>query len=254
MTTTGLATHRCYAAQYHDCDGGPPTREHWITQALLKRIRDDGTGLQVTGLDWLDGPVALREGGLASKVLCGRHNEMLHKLDDAAIQLHDAWLAGAEQKETRTTINGHNLESWGIKVIAGFLASGAARVDRLKVKVKPPQPILDVVFGLRKLPPPLGFYFCLHDDFEDGFKIKVNMPPAGHELEGIALGITLQMVTLRMLIWLHSVPPNGDSFIYRPAGIDFGNNNAIDFEWSAGSASAHIPLDLQIHRQSNPHD
>lgn len=158
VTTTGLVTRKCYATAYGDCDGGPATREHWISKALLERIQDDGTGLLVAGLSWFEGERATVE--LTTRMLCGRHNHMLHDLDGAIMALHDALLAVAEGKETRITIPGEYLERWAFKVLVGMIVSGAARIDGRNVKATPPQAVLDVLFGITDLPEGEGSIAC----------------------------------------------------------------------------------------------
>lgn len=241
-------TPKCYAAGYRDCDGRAATREHWISRALLQRIQHDGTGLRVAGLSWAEGERDSRESELTTRMLCARHNNMLRDLDDTVAAFHDAWLAVAEGKETRVAIRGDLLERWALKVLVGMIVSGAARIDGTKVKAHPPQPILDVVFGLRELPTPRGFYFAIHDEHDDGLKIKVNTAPHGHELEGVALGITVQLLAFRFLIWLNPVAPGHPHFIHRPVGIDFGALGQIELQWRQGASNGNIPLDLKMVR------
>ncbi|HEY6222201.1 MAG TPA: hypothetical protein VIW26_00320 [Gemmatimonadales bacterium] len=246
---TGLVSKRCYAAQYHDCDGEPSSREHWITRALLERLRRDGAGIEVTGLAWFDGARASHEDEIIARVLCQRHNSMLSELDDAVIALHDAWLGAAEGKRVDVVIQGEKLERWALKVLLGMITSGAARIDGRKVKVKPPRAVVDVVFGRHELPPPRGFYFALHDERDDELKIKVNIPPQGHPLEGTALGITIQFLAFRFLTYLSALPiadGDNDRYIYRPAGIEFGDNARIEFVWRQGAASRAISINIAL--------
>lgn len=250
MTTTGLVTPKCYAAAYRDCDGGAATREHWITKALQQRIQHDGTGLRVAGLSWFEGERDSHEGELTARMLCARHNHMLHDLDASIVSLHDAWLAAGEEKETHVVIHGDLLERWALKVLVGMVVSGAALVDGVKVKMPAPhvpRAVLDIVFGLHDLPSPRGFYFVIHDERDEALKIKVNTPPLGHELEGVALGITIQFLAFRFLTWLNPVAPGYPHIlIHRPAGIDLGSLGRIALQWNQGAANGDVRLDLQI--------
>jgi len=172
---------------------------------------------------------------------------MLHDLDDAIITLHDAWLGAAGGDHVDVVIQGENLERWALKVLVGMIVSGAALIDGRNVRVKPPQAVLDVIFGKCDLPSPRGFYFAFHDERDDGLKIKVNTPPEGHPLEGIALGITIQFLAFRFLTYLAPLPfEDRERFVYRPAGIDFGATGRIAFEWRQGAANKPIPIDISL--------
>lgn len=205
-----------------------------------------GTGLRVGGLSWVEGERESRISELTTRMLCARHNSMLHTLDDAATALHDAWLTVAERNETYLGLSGDLLERWAVKVLVGMIVSGAARVDGIAVRTQPPQAVLDVLFGLRDLSSPRGFYFVIHEEHDGGLKIKVNTAPRGHELEGIAFGITIQFLAFRFMTWLHRLPPEHKSLIYRPAGFDFAGLGRIDLEWSKGAANPAVPLDLKV--------
>jgi len=246
--TTGLVTKKCYAAHYQDCDGGPATREHWLTKALLERIQYDGTGLLVDGLAWHDGARASVESELTSRILCDRHHRMLSGLDGAVVALHDAWLSAAEGKPTSVVIQGEYLERWALKVLVGMTVSGAARLDGIPVRAVPSPAVLDVVFGMRDLSPPRGFHFVVHRDSDDGYKVKIDRvtPGRGHELEGVALGITIQILSFRFMTLLLPMRVDPRVAIYRPAGIDFGSKGRIDLRWKAGPATPHIPIALSM--------
>jgi len=246
--STGLITRKCYGAPYQDCDGKRASREHWISRALLKRLKYDGARFELTGFAWFEGARESHEDEITARVLCARHNSMLHELDDAIVALHDAWLGAAEGKHVDVVIQGEDLERWGLKVLVGMVVSGAARIDGRNVKVvPPPQAVLDVVFGKHDLPPPRGFYFALHNERDDGLKIKVNTPPQGHPLEGIALGITIQFLAFRFLTYLNPLPiADPEHFIYRPAGIDFGPRGRLAFKWRQGAANKAIPINIAL--------
>src|SRR5688572_20977335 len=83
---TGRVSHGCYAAPLQDCDGRPPTREHYISKNLLERF---GNGFFVAGLPWLDSPRALGVNALVGRVLCERHNNALSPLDAIIGKFYD---------------------------------------------------------------------------------------------------------------------------------------------------------------------
>lgn len=246
--TTGRVTPRCYAARYKDCDGGATEREHWLTKALLKRTQFDGTGLQVDGLARQEGPVESDPDELFSRILCARHHDTLDGLDDAAIALYDAWMSAAAGKPIATSIQGERLERWALKVLVGMIVSGSVRIDGRRIKAEPPDAVLDVLFGNRDLPPPRGFHFVIHDERDDGYKVRIDRVPPnqGHELEGIALGITIQFAALRFMTTLLPLRADPKTFIYRPAGIDFGTVGRLDLRWEAGAANPDIPINISM--------
>ncbi len=244
---TGVVTQGCYAASYRDCDGGPLTKEHWITKRLLELVQDDGSGLHVTGLSFAGGQRDMWFSELQSRILCEKHNTILSELDVAIVALHNAWLAIARGQPLRTEISGHKLERWALKVLVGGAASGVLQVDGNTIRSEPSQPVLDALFGLRQLPSPCGFHFEVHGDREDGMKIGFVRPPPDHPEAGLVFGIRLQVRAFRFLTWLSSrgAPPFPNLF-YRPAGLDFGSGSRLGFEWSDGPATRDIPFTLKI--------
>src|SRR5262249_23894410 len=112
------------------------SREHYVSRAVLGLIEENGV-VAVSGAHWLQGkdrciPINV----LKSKILCERHNCALSPLDVAAVQLYEA-LHSARLMHALHGVhgtpgclllgNGHDIERWCVKLMAGLLFSRSAR-------------------------------------------------------------------------------------------------------------------------------
>jgi hypothetical protein len=87
----------------------------------------------VEGFTWLNGKAAtIPIDGLASNILCTRHNAALSPLDSRVGQFYcelvdvENFLRCNEQEPRVRLFNGHDLELWLLKVLCGLLAAGVA--------------------------------------------------------------------------------------------------------------------------------
>ena len=157
---TKLVTEKCYAGELNDCDGDSPTKEHYISAAVLELMGDK---IDLGGAPWKkdDGPLSIS--ALTSRILCKRHNNVLSGLDSEAARLFNA-LIGFHKGQTkgRTLFSGEDIERWMLKTLAGIVASGTAARGGERVKANPSREYLEILFGEKTMPLEWGLhYFCL---------------------------------------------------------------------------------------------
>ena len=68
---------KCWANCLGDCDGGM-SKEHVVSGCLYEK------DVKVKGLPWCQDWVYRNINNVTSKILCSRHNSILHKVDDGA--------------------------------------------------------------------------------------------------------------------------------------------------------------------------
>ncbi|WP_212001364.1 hypothetical protein [Bradyrhizobium sp. JYMT SZCCT0180] len=137
---TGVEQEGCYLSFTKNCGGGL-TREHQISQNLIKKIPGRFAVRGFPGADpTVDVIVPVEVQG--SKVLCKRHNEALSPLDDQAgkmfarlypsTQFLTKRRYGAALTSRWVFIDAPKLEAWSAKVLAGTHAAGLVRMQGIK--------------------------------------------------------------------------------------------------------------------------
>ena len=119
---TGYGHPKCYVRSDMNCSA-KITKEHFISSALLRRLMLNRT-VKVAGLSWQSPQTfdLVPFKGLASHVLCDRHNNALHSLDDAAEKLARSIRAIDQSPATVppvTTASGSDFERWIVKLVMG---------------------------------------------------------------------------------------------------------------------------------------
>lgn len=162
---TGYANPACYLRDDADC-GTQMSREHFISESILKIIQVANGELLVQGFPWLKSPRRLSPNALASRILCQRHNGALSPLDAIALRFYrransarEHLLAPRGRRDKVYLFNGNDLERWMLKVLCGLLVSGnAATGDGSKFVSEPIPAWIDVLMGRREMPAKLGLH------------------------------------------------------------------------------------------------
>lgn len=153
---------KCYAKATRDCTD-KISREHYFSRTILEAMRPLGT---VKGFAWLNGKTAtIPIDGLASTVLCTRHNAALSPLDSRAGQFYrelvnvDEFLRSDERDLRVRLFSGHDLELWLLKVLCGVVAAGVADHPARDAEIDGQLSEWSrLLFGERMLPPRMGLY------------------------------------------------------------------------------------------------
>jgi hypothetical protein len=122
---------RCFAAADANCST-KISREHFISESLLRQFELNDTA-KIAGLRWQQAEAfnILPIRGLASNILCDRHNSALSPLDDVAgrfsqtIADYDRALLApeADPQVERREFDGEDIERWMLKCIIGMVVS-----------------------------------------------------------------------------------------------------------------------------------
>lgn len=158
---TGYQHSKCYASADENCSE-QISREHFLSAALLRQVELNGTA-KITGLAW-QAPETFNIvpiTGLASKMLCERHNNALSPLDammdqfSRTIQKFDKCFlpnSAAPPKEERV-FAGADIERWMLKCLIGMVASGNLREQLVKPEC------IDLLYGRIAWPEQWGLYW-----------------------------------------------------------------------------------------------
>lgn len=151
---TGYRHAKCYANGDENCSK-TISKEHFISASFLRRISLNDTA-KVAGLAWQSPqtfasvPIA----GLASNILCERHNSALSRLDTSinvvTKTIHD-WDQAPSAKDETVSLSGSDIERWALKCLVGLSAS-----RNIKSVVKPE--CIDILFGRQRWPIEWGLY------------------------------------------------------------------------------------------------
>lgn len=250
---TGLVTEKCYAASLQDCDGGPPTGEHFINEALLIRMRKRwGTRkmLTVSGLPWCRTGRLVTPEKLQTYVLCDKHNNILSReVDQSILQLFDALIAIHDGQGARVSIRGELLERWSMKLLAGLMASGnVARAEGgREPKTSPGAGFSETLFHGTALPNHCGFYFIEQDPTTASrpaaFEARVHVIEPGEPGGGKPWGISVQVLGV---MWTMALRPMRNSNIhYRPPVLDFGPLGSVELTWAHPTPTKSISLTVR---------
>jgi SEC-C motif len=156
---TGLSHPDCYARSLGDCSQ-KISREHFLTDSLLKLYSDAGLGIAV-GVPSINrgAPKRLNIRKIRPKVLCERHNNCLSGIDSIGLQFFSFLLQRSPQPKS-LMINGYELERWFLKVLCGTAAAGfVAESGRILKGWLPPREWVEILFGDSVVPEDCGLHF-----------------------------------------------------------------------------------------------
>ena len=251
----GLQNPKCFARELGGCSG-KISREHYISEGVLKQVAHDDKALLAVGWDFLPpGHVqCLPIKGMASHILCTTHNSALSDFDSAAEQLargfnrlKHAALNPSTGPET-FIISGDNLERWMLKSLLGCLYSGVMvrPGDNTMKGQLPPKVWLDNLFTGTRFPTGQGLHIRpgRANRSEDGRIATFGAGPIRHQSRGNpdvynVLGFTIFLLGFQLSLKLHLSQSDNPAGVgparFRPAGIRAEDNPiGIMFEWAEG--------------------
>ncbi len=256
---TGRKNKRCFAASLGDCSPRI-SKEHYITEGVLKLFGDP---LPVGGMPWLE-PGERRKIGvsnLTAKILCERHNGLLHGLDQLAIRLMTTflWSRGnqiADEAVRRSNLHlfsGDDLERWMLKVLCGVVASGNATGSKGVISSwQPPLHWLQILFEGESFPTGWGIYFPLAS--QEVLVREISAPIAFATIgEDASLGAYIVFDTLKFLLAMAEPPRSRtrtllEHHTYRPSEFKVTNGhveNRLFFLWERPGDAKAIHLMVQ---------
>jgi hypothetical protein len=262
---TGHAHPDCFLSATSDCCR-KISAEHYISQSILRSIRKGEEKLiRFSGAAWLKGEERLLSPtALTSKILCRRHNSLLHPLDDAALALTRAFVRtfdadkfGGENSLILTS--GHAFEAWAIKLAVGCVHSGTFADDHgksLKDNAFLPPALLPALRA-EPLQHGCGLYMQVGVGFETPGHPPFQVAPflMSHLGQTRIVGATFAIfgVIFRILFDPEGIPENQseEGWAYRPGIIQFTRSDfasALALSWS--DERTHGKVDFSLSRRS----
>lgn len=157
---TGFKHLNCFASNDSNCSG-KISREHIISQSVLRQLEHNNK-INVAGLKWQtkDKFDSIPLSGLASKILCERHNNALSPLDTsigkffrALVEVERSFIEGPKKTDIPEWVfSGDDLQRWMLKFLIGLTFSG-----NWEGNIKPE--CVDLLYGRHSWPHGWGFYW-----------------------------------------------------------------------------------------------
>lgn len=164
---TDFENKKCYASVTENCVS-KISREHYISQCVLKVINKGGNKVKVKGLSWIPGKdqKSIATANLVASNLCKRHNEALSPLDKEAARFFktlDSYDKGFKEPNPTEEIKvfcGEDFERWLLKTSIGILQSGQLKNDGEPLKPELNSNIIKILYGQYNWPKGWGLYLA----------------------------------------------------------------------------------------------
>ena len=245
---TGYANTKCYARGDRNCSP-KISKEHFISKTLLSQIQLNNTA-KVAGLKWQQKETfnVVPLSGLASSILCERHNNALSPLDACmgsfakAIGEFDVALlssTSADASEQRP-FSGDDIERWMVKSLLGLTTSKNLNSTNLKPEC------VDLLFANIGWPEGWGLYLSASPakpiHHSASFLIEPRVDPA----RGLILAANFVIRGVPFVLCLGK-PDNPASFgLFRPEAIVFRHGQCekvLVLSWLGGPKSPVVLLE-----------
>lgn len=245
-TGTGHRHAKCFASADENCST-TISREHFISEALLRQIEFNNT-TKIAGLKWQQpntfDSIPLR--GLASKILCDRHNSALSPLDTTMSAFSQAVAAidrdlhpdADAPRFLRHQFCGEDIERWMLKCLIGLSFSG-----NIGGALKPE--CLDLLYDRIPWPTGWGLYWLVDRGpiarHSSSFLIETNVDPQTNVV--LLVRFTMRGLPLGLCL---GKPDRPSAFgKLRPSALSFRSGNRrrpIVLRWSRDRAGEPIQL------------
>lgn len=257
----GYAHPDCFLRESNDCSE-KISAEHYISKSILNAIRGAEKLVKFGGAAWLPGgrERLLPPEALTCKMLCRRHNSMLHPLDDAALALvkslvrtFDAELKGGGN--SFTLASGHAFEAWAIKSAIGCIRSGTfadGNGASVKSDAVAPSALLPALRG-EPLPQGCGLYMQVRLGLKVGGQPPFQMAPIlmSHLGKRHIVGAEFAIFGVLFLVLFDpdGVPDDleAQGWAYRPGIIQFSRPDflsALALSWSDDKPHGSVDFSL----------
>jgi len=245
---TGHQNGKCYAHGDQNCSL-KISKEHFISANLLRQIQLNNTA-KIAGLKWQpkESFSIIPLSGLASSILCERHNNALSPLDacmgslSEAIRDYDAALLSPTSTHApeQRNFSGDDIERWMLKCLLGLTASKNLKTTNLKPEC------IDLLFGNIDWPEDWGLYFSVlvaapiyHSS---SFLIETQIDPA----RDLILAATFAIRGLPFVLCLGKPDIPENIGVFHPEAIVFGSGTCekvLALSWVGGHKSPAILLE-----------
>jgi hypothetical protein len=245
---TAYGHPRCYFGGDADCSTRI-SKEHFVSENLLQQIQFRGTA-KVAGFRWQEPEtfdvVSLK--GLASKILCDRHNASLSPLDAEMGRLMETVKvfdqrthpSKGDPSDCLALFSGDDIERWMLKCLMGAVESG-----NMRGKGSLPEECTALLLGRIEWPDRWGLYLNAREKallyHSDSFVVQTLVRTDNGRIAATAF--IMRGLPFYLLL---GKPDNPGSFGYwRPIRIAFKQGNGskvIEMSWSAPSDAQTVSL------------
>jgi hypothetical protein len=187
---------KCYLSATHDCCD-KISKEHYISESVLRLYSTDGRTIRVNGLSWCKGDEYTKVGigSLVVKSLCERHNNALSNLDTAAKSLIDETMSIDHALNDRNfpgshlLLSGEDIERWMTKTVIGLHASGNLLIQGKATHLPGDADFTSIILGKAKFPPGAGLHYRSSHGKSELHNAAINIWPhvekETHEVVGV---------------------------------------------------------------------
>lgn len=173
-----------------------------------------------------------------AKVLCRRHNSMLHSFDDTGKRVFDAIMGtGSRTAE----VNGHDFERFLLQRLCARHFGGMITVDAKRVSMPFPRGALERHFLLSNVRPDDGLYIVPTPSHLNPDVSRFELAPGFHEGELVGCRISLNVISFGLML-IGPVTLATGYYSHRPSAIevlaDDGEHLKIVFHWLDGAGAS----------------
>ena len=248
---------KCWAASRGDCSE-KMSGEHIVSAGLFL-----SETVTVKGFDWCrDEARTIGLSRLTKKVLCDKHNNALAQVDEAGIEVFDAFRqstrlqnvrSGMEPRRWRVSrfkVDGTQLERWFLKTLINVAAGSSHQIGNEAQRAgEPSTGLLEIVFGENRFQPRAGLYF-VGDQGETVYsQDQVQIIPFGGD-KNYLTGATFFFRGFRFVLYLaeeglmqriNFISPDGKAIehsnpLYHPERLNYFIrgflSHVIELQWS----------------------
>jgi hypothetical protein len=246
MQPSGFQHPKCYAREIGGCST-KISKEHYVTEALLKEVAEGQRAVRVSNHPLLPtsvlGPEQFGLRALTGHILCKTHNSLLSDFDTTAVTLfkHLDFLNGTSHHAAQPTvpISGDRFERWMLKTLLGTLYGGAIPVlPGMEFEEQlPPVELLRVIFDNQPIPVGQGLFLNagrLGEAFTaDHNVLQLSIAPSR---DGRVIGLRVRMFgimfSLILMNFTDGLPEELREGTYRPSNITIEPGGSVPIEWT----------------------
>jgi hypothetical protein len=251
---------RCYMKKLGSCVG-PISSEHIISESVCRVLMADGD-FSISGLPWLEAGEEKIIAPLTAKCLCVKHNNALHRLDDAA-QYFFASLKSYFEMDAglrHAIVSGHDIERWLLKTAkAAAVSKNLARGrERLSGAFSRDDKILDMLDDPQQWPEGGGLYCIMNTGDMTMNHPRFQIQPLTNDQDDIE-ALAINILGLRFVLLLEPLDLSKYPFLreakYRPGRIVISYPSAtnwVTMSWDDGKTHEHLTVQFVQAVQPRP--
>ena len=242
---SGYSHPRCYANADRNCSH-KISKEHFISDALLRHL-EFADKVKIAGLAWQRPQEfdLIPRRGLASRVLCTRHNSAMSHLD-SAVEYLCSTIRGFDQDNLSkpAVLSGSDIERWMLKCLMGLSASGNA-TGAMKAECT------SILLGTNEWPSGWGLYFNTRASpiyHTDSLRIETPVSP-----QNVVMAARFFIQGFPFVLCLGRPDHDGSFGVWRPSKVEI-DTKTLTLDWEDAPGSRIVSLNRQGSYSGHPPD